>query len=244
MVRPKGYDGEGQSVIMNQLDKTAIVDEAIVSRRAVRAFLPDPVGRGVIEDILRVASRAPSGTNMQPWKVYVLSGKTKKAVTEAILNSGVRPEKIAWDDYRYYPTKFFEPYLSRRRAVSYSLYSHLDIGRREVQKMRAQHDRNFLFFDAPVGMIFTIDRRLERGSWVDHGMFLENIMIAARGRGLHTCPQAAFAPYHHLLRPILGIAEEEVVVCGMAIGFENPDAPENALRTDRAPLEEWTVFKD
>lgn len=224
------------------MDEAAIVDEAITSRRSVRAFLPDPVDDETIRDILAVAARAPSGTNMQPWKVYVASGKAKEKIADAILNSGIRAEKAEWDEYKYYPDKFFEPYLSRRRAVGFALYGLLDIGRREVERMRAQHDRNFLFFDAPVGLIFTIDRRLNKGSWVDLGMFIQSAMIAARGRGLHTCPQAAFAPYHNQLRPILGIPEEEIVVCGMAVGYEDETKPENRLRTERAPLEEFVTF--
>lgn len=225
-----------------ELDETNIVDEAIVSRRSVRAFLPTPVDETVIRDILDVAARAPSGTNMQPWKVYVTTGETRQRIGDAILNSGVRAEKAVWDEYKYYPDQFFEPYLGRRRANGFGLYSALGIGRREVDRMRAQHDRNFIFFDAPVGMIFTIDRRLNQGSWIDYGMFLQNIMIAARARGLHTCPQAAFAPYHRQIRPILGIPDEEVVVCGMALGHEDTSKPENAFRTDRAPLEEWVQF--
>ncbi|MCO5158335.1 MAG: nitroreductase [Aquamicrobium sp.] len=225
-----------------QSDETAIVDRAITSRRSVRAFLPTPVPEETIRDILRVASRAPSGTNMQPWKVYVLTGEKKEALSRAILDSGIRPEKIAWDEYRYYPDQFFEPYLTRRRTVGFALYSLLGIGRRDVERMREQHDRNFTFFDAPVGMIFTIDRRLNVGSWVDHGMFLENVMIAARGRGLHTCPQAAFAPYHRQIRPLLGIPDEEVVVCGMALGHEDETKPENALRSERVPVEEFVTF--
>jgi len=224
------------------IDETAIVDEAIVSRRSVRAFLPDAIDESLIREILEVASRAPSGTNMQPWRVYVTTGETKERLSRAILESGIRAEKAKWDEYRYYPEKFFEPYYGRRRAVGYALYGHLGIGKRDVDQMRAQHDRNFVFFDAPVGMIFTIDRRLNQGSWVDYGMFLENIMIAARGRGLHTCPQAAFAPYHRQIRPVLGIAEEEIVICGMALGYEDVGKPENALRTERAPLEEWVTF--
>jgi nitroreductase len=229
---------------MKDNNRIAIVDEAITTRRSVRAFLPDSVSRKTIEEILEVSARAPSGTNMQPWKVYIVTGNTKKALSDAILNSGIRAEKIEWDEYKYYPPRFFEPYLTRRRAVGYSLYGKLGIGRREIEKMRAQHDRNFLFFDAPVGMIFTIDRRLEQGSWIDYGMFLENIMIAARARGLHTCPQAAFAPYHRQIRPVLGIPDEEIVLCGMALGYEDDSAPENELRTDREPIEDWTVFKD
>jgi len=224
------------------MDEAAIVDEAIVSRRSVRAFLPDPVDEETIKAILEIASRAPSGTNMQPWRVYVVTGDTRERLSRAILDSGIRAEKAKWDEYRYYPEKFFEPYYGRRRAVGFALYGHLGIGKRDVDQMRAQHDRNFLFFDAPVGMIFTIDRRLNQGSWVDYGMFLENIMIAARGRGLHTCPQAAFAPYHQQIRPVLGITEEEIVICGMALGYEDVTKPENSLRTDRAPLEEWVTF--
>jgi nitroreductase len=223
-------------------DVTEIVDEAIISRRSVRAFLPRPVDEQTIRDILEVAARAPSGTNMQPWKVYVTTGEVKKRLSDSILNSGIRAEKAAWDEYKYYPDQFFEPYLSRRRAVGFALYGLLGIGRREVERMRAQHDRNFVFFDAPVGMIFTIDRRLNKGSWIDHGMFLQSIMIAARARGLHTCPQAAFAPYHKQIRPILGIPDEEIVVCGMALGHEDTSKPENRLRSERAPVDEFASF--
>lgn len=230
------------NTLQSESDEAAVVDRAITSRRSVRAFLPTPVPDETVKDILRVASRAPSGTNMQPWKVYVLTGEKKEAVSRAILDSGIRPEKIAWDEYRYYPDQFFEPYLTRRRTVGFALYSLLGLGRRDVEGMRAQHDRNFTFFDAPVGLIFTIDRRLNVGSWMDHGMFLQNVMIAARGRGLHTCPQAAFAPYHRLIRPLLGMPDEEVVVCGMALGFEDETRPENALRSERAPVEEFVTF--
>lgn len=221
----------------------AIVEEAIAGRKSVRAFLPDPVDEEAIRRILEVSARAPSGTNMQPWKAYVVTGATKQAVTDAILTSGIRPEKAEWDEYKYYPDEFFEPYLSRRRTVGWALYNLLGIGRRDVDKMRAQHDRNFSFFDAPVGILVCIDRRLQVGSWLDLGMFLENILIAARGHGLATCPQAAFAPYHRQLRPILGMAEEEVLVCGVALGYEDETKPENSLRTERAPLEDWVRFK-
>src|SRR5690606_2761572 len=128
--------------------------------------------------------------------------EVKERLSKAILESGIRAEKAEWDEYKYYPDKFFEPYLQRRRTVGWALYDALGIQRREVDRMRAQHDRNFVFFDAPIGIIFTIDRRLNKGSWVDHGMFLQTVMLAARARGLHTCPQAAFAPYHRQIRPI------------------------------------------
>lgn len=227
----------------NKTDETRIVDEAIETRRSVRAFLPTPVDDQTISDILEVAARAPSGTNMQPWKVYVTKGETKQRISDVILNSGIRAEKAVWDEYKYYPDQFFEPYLARRRANGFGLYGVLGIGRRDVERMRAQHDRNFVFFDAPVGMIFTIDRRLNQGSWIDYGMFLQNIMIAARARGLDTCPQAAFAPYHSQIRPVLDIPDEEVVVCGMALGYEDTTKPESTFRTDRAPQEEWVTFR-
>lgn len=225
-------------------DVADTVDEAILTRRSVRAFLPDPVDEATIREILELASRAPSGTNMQPWRTYVATGETRDRIGQAVLESGIRAEKAKWDEYKYYPDQFFEPYYARRRKVGYDLYGHLGIGKRDVVQMRAQHDRNFVFFDAPVGLIFTIDRRLNQGSWIDYGMFLQNIMIAARARGLHTCPQAAFAPYHNQIRPVLGIKPEEVVVCGMALGYEDSSKPENDLRTDRAPLEEWVTFHD
>ncbi|MBO6902717.1 MAG: nitroreductase [Rhizobiaceae bacterium] len=223
-------------------DSADAVDEAISTRRSVRAFLPDPVDNETIEDILRLAARAPSGTNMQPWKAYVTRGAVKDRISDAILNSGIRAEKIEWDEYKYYPDKFFEPYLGRRRTVGFALYDALGIQRREVERMRSQHDRNFVFFDAPIGVIFTIDRRLNKGSWIDHGMFLQTLMIAARGRGLHTCPQAAFAPYHKQIRPVLDISDEEIVTCGMAIGYEDTSKPENGFRTERAPLQDWVTF--
>lgn len=226
----------------NQNTEQDAVDEAILSRRSVRAFLPDAVDESLIREILELGARAPSGTNMQPWKAYVVQGERKDAIGRAILDSGLRAEKIKWEEYRYYPDKFFEPYLSRRRTVGFALYNALGIERREIERMRAQHDRNFVFFDAPVGILFTIDRHLNQGSWLDHGMMLQTIMIAARARGLHTCPQAAFAPYHTQIRPILGLPDEEILVCGMALGYEDTTKPENNFRTERAPLEEWVTF--
>jgi nitroreductase len=222
------------------MEDAEIVDEAILSRRSVRAFLPDTVDEATIREILEVAARAPSGSNMQPWRVYVATGASKDRLSQAILSSDIRADK--WAEYKYYPDKFFEPYQQRRRSLGYSLYSQVGIGRRDVDQMRAQHERNFVFFDAPVGLIFTIDRRLNQGSWIDYGMFLQTIMIAARARGLHTCPQAAFAPCHREIRPVLGITNDEIVLCGMALGYEDCSKPENDLRTERAPLEEWVTF--
>jgi len=221
--------------------ETPIVDGVIKSRRSVRAFLPEQVDEQTIREILEVASWAPSGANMQPWKVYVTTGETRQRLSSAILESGLATEDVA-GEYKYYPDTFFEPYSTRRRVVGFGLYRLLGIGKQDVERMRAQYDRNFAFFDAPVGLIFTIDRRLNQGSWIDYGMFLQNIMIAARARGLHTCPQAAFARYHRQIKPVLGIADEEIVVCGMSMGYEDVSKPENDLRAERTPVNEWAVF--
>jgi nitroreductase len=219
------------------------VDDAITSRRSIRRFLPAPVDAATVEAILDVAARAPSGTNMQPWHGYVLAGTAKDALVEAVQAAFDRPGAEHHQEVQYYPDAFFEPYLSRRRSVGWGLYGLLGIGRGEGAKMRAQHRRNFQFFDAPVGMIFTIDRRLATGSWLDYGMFLQNIMTAARARGLDTCPQAAWSHYHEDIRPVLGLPRDEVVVCGMALGYADPAAPENSLVTERAPAKEFVRFE-
>jgi nitroreductase len=218
------------------------VDDAIASRRSIRRFLPTPVPVETVEAILDVSARAPSGTNMQPWRGYVLAGSAKDALITAVQAVFDAEEKGHAQEVQYYPDEFFEPYLSRRREVGWGLYGKLGIMRGEAAKMKAQHRRNFQFFDAPVGMIFTIHRRLATGSWLDYGMFLENIMTAARGRGLDTCAQAAWTHYHRAIRPVLGLADEETVVCGMAVGYADPDAVENTLHTVRAPARSFVRF--
>jgi len=209
------------------------VDEAIATRRSIRRFLSTPVPAATVEAILDVSARAPSGTNMQPWRGYALAGAPKDRLIVAVQATFDAQEPGHEQEVQYYPDEFFEPYLSRRRTVGWGLYGLLGIGKGEAAKMRAQHRRNFQFFDAPVGLIFTIDRRLATGSWLDYGMFLENVMVAARGRGLDTCAQAAWTHFHKAIRPVLGLAEEETVVCGMALGYADPDAPENGLTTER-----------
>jgi nitroreductase len=219
------------------------VDDAITSRRSIRRFLPTPVSQATVEAILDVAARAPSGTNMQPWRAYALAGTERDRLCATVLAAFDADEAEHKQEVPYYPDEFFEPYLSRRRTVGWALYSTLGIARGEAAKMKAQHRRNFQFFDAPVGLMFTVHRRLATGSWLDYGMFLQNIMTAARARGLDTCSQAAWARYHTLIRPVLGLEPEEVVVCGMALGYADPDAPENALHTDRVAAREFAAFR-
>lgn len=222
-----------------------LVDEAILSRRSVRAFLDRPVPRATVEEILAVARRAPSGTNTQPWKVRVLAGAARERLSRRILAAFDDPRQDGAHvaEYRYYPDRWESPYLERRRKVGWDLYGLLGIDRGDKAGMHAQHGRNYAFFGAPVGMIFSIDRALERGSWLDYGMFLQNIMIAARARGLDTCPQAAFAPFHRVIEAELELPAQEMVVCGMSLGYADESAPENRLHTEREPVDGFARFE-
>lgn len=220
------------------------VDQAIVTRRSIRAFLPTPVAREDIAAILEVAARAPSGTNIQPWKVTVLTGAARQRLSDAIVAVYHDKEALAQhtEEYAYYPREWKSPFIERRRKVGWDLYALLGLGRDNKAGMAAQHARNFQFFDAPVGLIFTIDRILEQGSWLDYGMFLQNIMVAARGRGLDTCPQAAFTQFHKIIAEQLALPDNETVVCGMALGYADPSKIENSLITERVPLEQFARF--
>lgn len=224
----------------------ASVEAAIESRFSARAFLPTPVPPETIARVLRVASRAPSGTNTQPWKVYVLQGAARKTLVDKVcaahdaLAADATLAAEYREEYDYYPQKWVSPYIDRRRACGWGLYGALGIGKTDKARMHAQHQRNFRFFDAPVGLMFTIDRILGRGSLLDYGMFLQSIMVAARAHGLHTCPQAAWNRFARLVLPHIGAQDNEMLVCGMALGFADPAAPENHFRTEREPIETFT----
>jgi nitroreductase len=221
-----------------------IVDEAITSRRSIRAFLPNPVERSDIEALLEVAARAPSGSNTQPWKVKVVTGAALKQLSDEILKAYLDPEQSALhtEEYNYYPKQWVAPYVDRRRKVGWDLYALMGLTRDNKAGMQAQHARNYTFFDAPVGLIFTVDRVMEQGSWLDYGMFLQNIMIAARGRGLDTCPQAAFTQYHSVIARELQLPANEQLVCGMALGYADVSKIENSLLTEREPIQGFTQF--
>jgi nitroreductase len=223
------------------------VDAAITSRFSCRAFHRErEVPRAVIEEILAVASRAPSGTNTQPWRVYVLQGAKRDALVDKVCAAHdaiyADPSLAAQyqEEYEYYPTKWVSPYIDRRRENGWGLYGLLGIAKGEKDKMHAQHQRNFRFFDAPVGLMFTMDRVLGRGSLMDYGMFLQNIMVAARARGLHTCPQAAWNGYARIILPHVGAGPDEMLVCGMSLGHADVDARVNAFHTPREPAGAFT----
>jgi len=209
-------------------------------RRSVRRFRPDPVPEATLCRILEVAARAPSGANMQPWRVHVVSGDARRRVVEAALDS-IRAGGDG-TEYQYYPSEWFEPYRGRRRKVGFALYDLLGIAREDKAARAAQFERNFMFFDAPVGLFVTVDRRLATGSWVDAGIFIGQVMLLARAHGLETCPQAAWGRVHATVRRVLGIPQEEALVCGIAVGHPDPHAPENALVSERAPLADWARF--
>ena len=222
------------------------VDEAITSRMSARAFTAQPVPREVLQSILEVASRAPSGTNTQPWKVYVLQGASRDTLVDKVctIHDAMRtdPSLAAQhrEEYDYYPEKWVSPYIDRRRENGWSLYGLLGIGKADKDRMHQQQQRNFRFFDAPVGLMFTVDKVMGRGSLVDYGMFLQNIMVAARARGLHTCPQAAWNGFAKIILPHIGAAENEMLVCGMALGYADPADPVNAFHTPRETVASFT----
>jgi nitroreductase len=219
------------------------VEEAMLSRRSLRAFRSDPVPRETVERILALASRAPSGTNIQPWHVTVVAGEARARLTQAMYAEFMERGEEAWKrEFDYYPSKWREPYLARRRKIGWDLYGLLGIGKGERERTHRQHARNYLFFDAPIGLVITLERDLPVGAWLDTGMFLQNVMLAARGFGLDTCPQAAIASAHPVLRRELAIPEEQVVVCGMSLGYARADAIENTLVTVREPVARFARF--
>jgi nitroreductase len=225
------------------------VDAAIASRFSCRAFHRErEVPRATLLEILEVASRAPSGTNTQPWQVYVLQGPARDALADKVCAAHdavyADPTRAAEyrEEYDYYPTRWISPFIDRRRENGWSLYGLLGIAKGEKDKMHAQHQRNYRFFDAPVGLMFTINRILGRGSLMDCGMFLQNVMVAARARGLHTCPQAAWNPYAKIILPHIGAGEDEMLVCGMSLGHADLQAPVNAFHTPREPAAAFTRF--
>jgi len=221
-----------------------IVDRVICERRSIRSFTDQAVEEQLLRDILQVASRAPSGSNIQPWKVYVLTGPAKDRLSQKIIETVQDPEKNASHqaEYVYYPKTWREPFLSRRRKVGLDLYTLLGIGRGDQDKMQTQHLKNFNFFGAPVGLVLTIDRSMEQGSWLDYGMFVQNILISAQAHGLATCPQAAFIAYHDIFAQEIGFPNDEQLVCCISLGYENLQAVENQLITEREPIDQFVRF--
>lgn len=222
------------------------VSDAIKGRHSTRAFLNNPVPKSVIDAILDIARFAPSGVNTQPWHVIVLTGALKDTLGTAIIQArqqGIEPNP----DYAYYPSAWYEPYKSRRKACGLALYSALGIQKEDTEKRQIAWYKNYYFFDAPVGLLFFIDKNLEKGSWLDMGMFIQNVMLTARDHGLDTCPQASMAEYPDIVRQFLMptyVSNNEALVCGMALGFADNAHPVNRYRTPREPVTSFTQYID
>ena len=219
------------------------VAEAITGRQSIRAYKPVSVPRATIARLLEIASRAPSGSNVQPWKVHVLMGAAREKFCAALLARYDQGDDGKWE-YQYYSDVWRDPYLARRRETGWGLYGVLGIAKGDRAGTRAYQRRNFEFFGAPVGLIFTVDRDLARGTWLDYGMFVQSIMVAARAEGLETCPQAAFCTYHDTIQEMLEIPAGEMIVCGMGIGYGEPADKINTFRTSRETVENFTRFHD
>lgn len=224
------------------------VDLAISSRTSVRAFSNQAVDRQLLQTVLQMGSRAPSGTNTQPWRVYVLQGDALASLVEKVCAAhdaiAANPElaKQYAEPYDYYPEKWVSPYIDRRRETGWNLYGLLGIGKDDKQKMHVQQQRNFRFFDAPVGLIFTVDKVMGQGSLLDYGMFLQSIMISAKGHGLDTCPQAAWNAFHTIVLPHVGASDQEMMVCAMALGYANTADVVNTFRTSRVTVDQFTTW--
>ena len=218
------------------------VSQIIAARHSVRGYLPTPVDRPVIQEILRIASRAPSGTNTQPWHVHVVTGATRdRVVQEACAAYDRDPQHC---DESIYCHLHGEPYRSRKRALGKAMYALMGIGKGETAKMIAQRRRNFEFFGAPVGIFVTIEKTLCHGSWLDTGMFMQSLMLAANAYGLGTCPQGFWVHYESVVARVVGWPENERLASGIALGYSDESLPENTLHTEHAPLAEFAVFHE
>ena len=229
---------------MENLNTNNEVIKAILSRRSIRKFTSEPIPMDIIKDIILTASRAPSGTNIQPWNVHVLTGTAKDKICSKASQSFLDPQKNNKNDRLHYMEKFRDPYISRRRKVGWDLYNLLGIEKGDYEKTKKFHVQNFSFFGAPVGFLFTIEKDLGWMSWLDYGMFLQNICIAARGYGLHTCPQAAWGQLHDHIAPLLRITDNHIIHCGLSLGWEDEKAEINELRTEREDVKGFTIFHE
>ncbi|SPL71042.1 nitroreductase [Acinetobacter stercoris] len=231
-------------------DQIQIVDNVIQSRHSVRAFLNQPVEVQTIKDILTVASRAPSGTNTQPWNVYVVTGTKRDELIKRVSNAQIelfqKPELAEHykETFAYYPEKWISPFIERRRENGWGLYGLLNIQKGEKEKMAAQQLRNFRLFDAPVGLFFTAHKSLGIGSKMDISMMIQNVMIAAKARGLDTCPQAAWNHFHPIVLEVLGAPEDQELICAVALGYADPNEVVNTFITPREPVENFAKFLD
>jgi len=220
------------------------VSEAVATRKTCRAFLRKSVDANLVKKILVLSARAPSGGNLQPWRVYALVGLARDELVRRVKERRREAPMGEKPEYNIYPPHLSEPYRTRRYRIGEAMYATIGIPREDKERRLKQFEHNWEFFGAPVGLIFTIDRQMQQGQWADLGMFMQNIMLLAREEGLHTCPQEAWAPWHRIIREYLAIPDNEMVFCGMGIGYGDDDAPINQLESERAAIEEFLTIRE
>ena len=220
------------------------IQDAIITRKSVRSFTKKKVSKKIIKNILEVAAQAPSGSNTQPWNVHVLTGKKLDEFTAASKKEFITNSENLVLERLNYMKKYREPYVNRRRKVGWDLYQILNIKKGDFKKTKNFHAKNYEFFGAPMGLIFSIEKDLGWMSWLDYGMFIQNICIAARAYGLDTCPQAAWGQMHKIISPIIKIEDNHIIHCGMSLGYEDQSAEVNKLRTVREELNIFTKFHE
>lgn len=216
---------------------------AIEQRHACRAFLDKPVSTTTVAEILRISRWAPSGVNSQPWQVAVVSGEHKAALTAAMITAREQ-QQTPQPDYQYYPGKWQEPYRRRRVECGKALYQALGVNKGDKDAQQRAWNNNYHSFGAPLVLYLFVDKHMETGSWIDMGIFVQTVMLAAQAYGLASCPQASLADYPDIVRTHLQISEELAVVCGVALGYADIQHPVNQYRLPRADLEEFVRWYD
>lgn len=219
------------------------VSSAIKQRRSIRAFLNKPVDKHIIEDILRAAARAPSGGNLQPWRVYAIAGHVRDALVKTVSEKQAINPLGDISEYDIYPPELTEPYRSRRRDVGNQLYQLIGVAHEDKAGKFTQLAKNFQFFGAPAALIFTIDKQMGLGQHVDLGLYIQSVLLLCEEKGLSTCAQEAWAVWHQTIRDVVGIPQNELVFCAVALGYADPQAVINQLISERAELHEFAEFK-
>ena len=223
-----------------QSKQVMTVRDAVTGRRSIRRFLDQPVAIETVRQILTDASRSASGTNSQPWLVHVVTGAARERVCKAVTAAAIAGH--GQQEYPYFPDKAGEPYTSRRRKVGFDLYALYGVARDDIEGRKRAMLMNFDFFGAPVGLFFSMEKKMLYGSWLDLGMFMQSFMVLARGHGLETCPQEAWGHFGPTVHRAVGIPDDQVIVSGMALGFEDKTAKANTLVTEREPVDGFTTF--
>jgi nitroreductase len=220
------------------------VRDAIATRYSCRAFLPTPVPRAIVRDILDRAARAPSGGNLQPWLVHALAGARLEQIKQELRPRFAKElPRGEGAEYQVYPPDLKEPYYGRRSRVATQLYDSIGIPREDRPGRYRQFARNYLFYDAPVGLFVSVDRIMGPPQWSDLGGFVQSVMLLARAHGLHSCAQEAWTSWHKTVSAFIRLAPEHILFCGIALGYADPDAPINCWRSEREGVDSFARFE-